>query len=165
MAGEKPKQVFVSYSNKNRDFTRRLIESLRGSGITANSALGVDDPKDRMESISRYIEAADAYVVLVGPESSEWQRREWQLALEETWEHPGKQFIPVLLDENVKPPAFLSEENVIVARSPEGTVFEQVLQLLRRPSAPSVSYKASDERKKRLDYIGKVAVEIKKFNA
>ena len=174
MAGEKPKQVFVSYSDKNRDFAQRLIDNLRGSGITANSGLDSEISKVPglhrnsliwMDALRRAIKDADAYVVLVGPEIGEWQRREWQLALEETWEHPAKQFIPVLLD-HANPPPFLSEyQSVIVDDSEEGDAAQSVLRSLRHGNPAAVSYKASDEWKKRLDYIGKVAVGIKKFNA
>jgi hypothetical protein len=157
------KRVFVSSSEENREFTDKLIEHLRRSGITANSVLDIADSKDRMEAVPRYIKDADAFVLLVGRESGEAQRREWQLALEETWEHLDKQFIPVLLDDDAKLPAFLSgDEQVIVAASPEGAVFEDVLQHLRSASTPAVSDKPSADWKKRLDYIGKVAAGLKK---
>ena len=154
----------MSYSTEDREFAEQLIGKLRRSDIVANSAPLPENPSKWFQSVYRDIKEADAVIVLVGRESEEWQRREWKAALEEKWQQPDKQLIPVLLDD-VDLPAFLSEYPPIkVDRAQEGAIYGNLVRRVREGGgeASPVTFKPSTQWKERLDYIGKVANELKK---
>jgi len=54
------------------------------------------------------LDEATYFLIVVGPKNSigEWQDREWQGALQQTWNDPKKRIIPVLV-EDASPPVFL----------------------------------------------------------
>lgn len=54
------------------------------------------------------MDEATYFLIVVGPKNriGEWQDREWQGALQHTWNDPQKRIIPVLIDD-ATPPASL----------------------------------------------------------
>jgi len=159
-------QVFVSYSHVDRDFAQRLIAELRSRGIAVRHSYEIPQGENWSE-VEGAIIAADAIIVVVGArdEPGDFQRREWQAALEETWERPDKGLIPVLLG-NAKTPSFLADRVAfrMSAGIETGTLNKLIRSLtdpkLRSRSVP-IDKEHSRERSERLDYIGRIANSLK----
>jgi WD40 repeat protein len=92
--------AFISYSRKNIDFVRKLNDGLDASGIKAwVDWEGIPPSSDWMEEITRAIQAADALVFVITPDSlaSKVCRDELELGLKY-----NKKLIPVLHIEPAK---------------------------------------------------------------
>ena len=113
------------------------------------------------------IKAADAIIVVVGArdEPDDFQRREWQAALEEVWSNPDKGLIPVLLDD-ARTPSFLADRVAFrMSASLEAYTLNKLIRTLTDPKRRSrtvpIDKEHSRERSERLDYIGRVATSLK----
>jgi hypothetical protein len=165
MAQEKV-QVFVSYSHADRDFAQELIVELRRRGIVVNPTS--ETPHDKNWSqVESVIKAADAVIVVVGArdEADDFQRRQWQAALEEIWRNPDKGLIPVLLDD-ARTPSFLAGRVAFrMSAGMETSTLNKLIRSLtdpkRRSRSVPIDEEHSRERSERLNYIGKVATSLK----
>ena len=64
------RSVFISYSRKDKDFVRKLNDSLDSSEIEAwVDWEGIPPSSDWMDEISRAIEGADAFLFVISPDS------------------------------------------------------------------------------------------------
>ncbi len=89
--------VFISYSRKDKEFVRRLNDSLDNSGINAwVDWEGIPLSSDWMEEITRAIEAADAVLFVISQDSldSKVCTDELELALK-----LNKKLVPILFKE------------------------------------------------------------------
>jgi hypothetical protein len=101
--------VFISYSTDAKPWAERLSESLARKGVSAWTDFKSIRPGQRwLSEIQRALDEATYFLIVVGPKNriGEWQDREWQGALQHTWDDPQKRIIPVLVDD-AAPPASL----------------------------------------------------------
>lgn len=158
--------VFVSYSHADREFAQKLIAELRDRGIAVDPTS--ETPHDKnWTHVESAIKAADAIIVVVGArdEPEDFQRREWQAALEEIWSSPTKGLLAVLLD-NARTPGFLAGRVAFrMSTGMERSTLNKLIRTLtdprRRSRSVSIDQEHSRERSERLDYIGKVATSLK----
>jgi hypothetical protein len=86
--------VFISYSRKDKEFVRKLNDSLDSSGVQAwVDWEGIPLSSDWMDEISRAIEGSDSFVFVISPDSlaSKVCRQELELGLKY-----NKKLVPVL---------------------------------------------------------------------
>lgn len=101
--------VFISYSADAKKWAERLAGSLQKEGLATWSDFENLSPGERSyEQVQQALDQAKFYLVVVGPRNlmRDWQDREWQGALERTWNDPDKRIIPVLVG-HAEAPAFL----------------------------------------------------------
>jgi TIR domain-containing protein len=101
--------VFISYSADAKKWAGKLASSLRREGVVTWSDFEDLNPGERrFEQLQQALDQARCYVVVLGPRNvmRDWQDREWQGALERTWNDRDRRIIPVLIGHAV-PPAFL----------------------------------------------------------
>ena len=95
MTGQVSKRsVFISYSRKNKEFVRKLNDSLDSSEIEAwVDWEGIPPSSDWMDEIQRAIEGADAFLFVISPDSlaSEVCGQELELGIKN-----NKKLIPIL---------------------------------------------------------------------
>jgi hypothetical protein len=169
--------VFISYSSESLRQAEKLREVLQARGISVWSDTEAQTSGRRWQQrIEQAIREADAIVALIDSPHArdEFQRRTWQMALEEVWSDSGKRLVPFLL-RDVEPPAFVRsmatdpEEKVVAIRARDlrrdwnGAV-ENLIAVLRNEPAPgnhveivTVTERDRAEQKARLDYIVEVA--------
>ncbi len=88
------RQVFVSYSRKDEEYTLKLVHELRKRGFEVWIDDRIDFGDRWWRTIVEKIESCTAFVVVMTPDSekSEWVEREVHLAMRE-----GKPIFPLLL--------------------------------------------------------------------
>lgn len=92
--------VFISYSRKDKEFVRRLNDSLDSSGVNAwVDWEGIPLSSDWMDEITRAIESGDAFLFVISPDSlaSKICRQELELGLKY-----NKKLVPILYREPEK---------------------------------------------------------------
>jgi hypothetical protein len=106
---KEPSQVFISYSRDAKPWAKKLSESLETKGVSTWTDFKSIRPGQRwLEEIQRALDDSQYFLIVVGPKPAigEWQDREWQGALQRTWDDSKKRIIPVLVDD-ATPPSFL----------------------------------------------------------
>ncbi|NOH02225.1 MAG: TIR domain-containing protein [Chloroflexi bacterium] len=97
MANKRKTQVFISYSRKNKSFVRKLNAAIDEAGIEAwVDWEGIPFSADWMATINSAIEASDAFVFVITPDSlkSKYCYKELEIALQ-----LNKKIIPVVYHE------------------------------------------------------------------
>lgn len=137
MSEASPK-LFISGSSADAAGARHLASALEREGIEALSADSLDAGRRSSEGIVDLIYAADGVVFLIEAKSkpSSSTSREWESALEASWEQPEKRLIPVVA-EGAAPPAFLQSYDSCVLpadRSPDtwNRIAREIAGTLRR---------------------------------
>ncbi|MEJ5224634.1 MAG: TIR domain-containing protein [Anaerolineales bacterium] len=93
-------KVFISYSRKDKDFVRRLNDSLDAGGVDAwVDWEGIPLSSDWMEEITRAIEGADAFLFVISPDSLASKVCAEELALGLKY---NKKLVPILYREPEK---------------------------------------------------------------
>jgi TIR domain len=166
MAGEQ-QRIFVSYSQVDRELVRRLTEELRRRDVLAYTRDEIPAGENGQNWLEGAIKRADAIVVIIesGSEPDESQLREWQSALEASWDNPEKRLIPLLVD-GAKAPAFLADRVALkVNAGISGVDFNKLVRALIDPRkvwrSPSIDKERSRQRNERLNYIGKAAESLR----
>jgi TIR domain len=166
MARDK-QQVFVSHSHADRELARKLVKELRRRDVIAYNCEEIPPGENVQGWIEGAIKAADAIVVVIGPRSEpdESQLREWQTALEATWDSPEKPLIPLLVD-GAKTPSFLANRVALKVNAGwSRTDLEKLIRALMDPRkiwrSSSIDKQHSRQRDERLSYIGKAAESLR----
>jgi hypothetical protein len=91
--------LFLSYAEADRKIGERLHASLERLGCTVHDPARAARTADFGTRVEQAVRGSDHFVLLFGRhrDSDRLQEQEWQVALEESWEHPDKGMIPVLL--------------------------------------------------------------------
>jgi hypothetical protein len=100
-------EIFISYSADAKSWARKLSDSLESKGLSTWTDFKNIKPGQRViDEMHRALDEARYFVIVVGPkiQPAEWQDREWQGALRQTWTHQEKRIIPVLLKKTTAPP-------------------------------------------------------------
>ena len=109
--------VFISYSTDAKPWAERLCEYLERKGVSTWTDFKSIRPGQRwLSEIQRALDEATYFLIVVGPKNriGEWQDREWQGALQHTWNDPQKRIIPVLVDDAEAPASLQSWVSVRV---------------------------------------------------
>jgi hypothetical protein len=133
--------VFISYSRKNGNVALKLSEHLSQSGVSPWLDLwNLNAGEDWNQKIAAAIEAAEAFVVLVGPgaEPDRLQRFEWQQIIEhEFYLDATKPMIPVVID-STEIPGFLRTRNALVVNTSSidfKSLADRIAEALGKPDA------------------------------
>jgi hypothetical protein len=127
-------RVFISYSRKDRIIAHRIRGSLAAAGY--ETFLDTRDLPPGEEFHSKIRDAlgrSDYFIFLVSEHSTNagsYAMTELSFA-EATWPNPSGIVLPVLLNESVRLPAYLSSIGAVV---PQGAVEAEVLALIERLS-------------------------------
>lgn len=90
-------KVFISYSRKDKDFVRRLNDSLEAGGVDVwVDWEGIPLSSDWMAEITRAIEGADAFLFIISPDSTSSKVCSDELALGIKY---NKKLVPILYRE------------------------------------------------------------------
>ncbi len=106
MSKESP-EIFISYSADAKSWAKKLSDSLESKGLSTWTDFKNIKPGQRViDEMHRALDHARVFLIVVGPkiQPAEWQDREWQGALQQTWTHQNKRIIPVLLKNTTAPP-------------------------------------------------------------
>lgn len=158
-------QVFISHSSEDKEQAKALSAALADRGVLARSPS--DDEIMSGGSLEKVLEPllheAEAVLFLVTPSAAEsqWVRREWELALTESWDRPGFKLIPIVADE-VNAPGFLRDRQWIrppyVDQEEEkwSVVADEVVRALNAGEERDAPYRAraAMERRARAEEIG-----------
>jgi len=128
-------EVFISYSTDAKPWAERLSESLERKGVSSWTDFKSIRPGERwLSEIQRALDEVKYFLIVVGPKNriGEWQDREWQGALQQTWNDPQKRIIPVLVDD-ASPPAFLKNWGSVRVRpgKPESSWIDRIYDAVR----------------------------------
>ncbi|MGE0820488.1 MAG: toll/interleukin-1 receptor domain-containing protein [Candidatus Binatia bacterium] len=165
------KKVFLSYSSQDHELAQQLSSELQAGGVATITAEQISaSGTNWQQRLEHAVRTADAVVVVVSAkgEPDRTQQVEWRIALEETWEKPKKQLIPLLL-RNTPLPSFLSGRQVLRIRDSQKGWRKAITQLLHifKGEPPesgtllSVEREASAKRRARLQYIGEAAEALR----
>ena len=109
----------VYFSRDPRDTAQvdeaRFSETLREAGVEpVDGAADFAPGEDWQQAIGEKLNASDALVFVIGPESEKnpWLQRQWSASVEESWANPDKPMIPILIG-NAELPPFLRNRNAI----------------------------------------------------
>ncbi|MBI2820092.1 MAG: toll/interleukin-1 receptor domain-containing protein [Acidobacteria bacterium] len=142
-------QVFLSYSDADRDFARRLASQLSKRGCE------VWDPSEQLFpgdnwplKIGEALKQSKAMVVLLSPDSmkSQWVRREIEYALGDR-NYKGRLF-PVLVRPAREIPSILRELQVLPANDP-ANVGDAIAAALSKERYPALSALLARRKRKR----------------
>lgn len=133
--------VFISHSRQNGGAALKLCDRLSQSGIKVWLDIReLDSGENWNEQVTKAIESADAFVVLVGPDPTpdRSQRFEWQQITErEYYLDPSKPMIPVVMG-SAELPGFLRTRQVLTV-PPTAIDFDslagQIAAALKDPAA------------------------------
>jgi hypothetical protein len=126
-------RVFLSYSDADRDFAKRLASHLSRRGCD------VWDPSDRLYpgdnwalKIGRALKESTAMVVLLSPDSvkSEWVRREIEYAIGDR-NYEGRVF-PVLVRPTEEIPWILQKLGILRASKSPAEISRRIASALKR---------------------------------
>lgn len=169
------REVFISYSDRDRGLAEKLIKELNTHRISTSSVdKSLKAGTDWQHEIKHAIKSADAAVILIGPgrEPSAYQQLEWSTLLEAKWEDPNKRLIPVLFGD-AELPSFLSDRQALRVKDPKEwkKLAEKLVHFLKGDPTYSnrlVSFKVEKEdpskRRDRLEYIEKTAQALKNLD-
>lgn len=94
------KRVFISYSKKDRDFVRRLVDDLhlRLPDVQVFYDMMIVPGDSWADVLSAKIESADVVLAVLSPDylASEWAKQESMVAIERHIREPNTRFIPLL---------------------------------------------------------------------
>ena len=152
--------VFISHASGQKSAASALASCLEARGDQALLDVGAGDSgQTSTEALADALGKAEAVVVLVGDEASTRQRREWRLALEESWNDPGLRIVPVVLGEADVPGWLRRVDAVRVASDgAPGARWDEVLDAIDHP--PGRSTKPAEEWRDRLDEVVRRADEL-----
>ena len=126
--------VFISYSTDAKPWAKKISDSLEDQGVATWTDFKSIKPGQRVvDEMHRALDKAKCFLIVVGPKKQpgEWQDREWQGALQQTWINQSKRIIPVLIN-NVTPPPFLQNWGAVRVQSGKadsswmGAIFDAV---------------------------------------
>jgi len=148
-------KFFLSYTTDTKPVADRLVAELPDQAMLLRH-----EPAMASDAFAATLRQADAFVFLIGEERGPWVEREWSQLIEESWSHPGKKLIPVLLGSAISP-AFLLDRVPIRIKDPVAEWDDFLAKLLRalgnnakvgerRGSSPELR-KQSKERMKTLE--------------
>jgi hypothetical protein len=133
--------VFISYSRKNGSMALKLSEQLSQRGVSPWLDLwNLNAGEDWNQKIAAAIEAAEAFVVLVGPgaEPDRLQRFEWQQIIDhEFYLDATKPMIPVVIG-STEIPGFLRTRNVLIVDTSSidfKSLADRIAEALGKPDA------------------------------
>ncbi|MGE0820484.1 MAG: toll/interleukin-1 receptor domain-containing protein [Candidatus Binatia bacterium] len=165
------KRVFLSYSSQDHELAQKLNSELQAGGVATITADQISESGTEWQPrLEHAVREADAVIVVVSSKGDpdRAQQFEWRVALEETWEKPSKQLIPLLL-RNAPLPSFLSGRQVLRIRDPKKEWRKAMTQLLHilqgepleSDTLLSVEREASAKRRERLQYIEEAAEALR----
>jgi len=133
-----------------------LAAELRRSGV--EPWLEEEEPagSDWAEHTRHALESSDAYVLFVTPDPSPGERREWSEALKQSWEHPEKRVIPVVLADDEIPGA-LGDRQAVRVDPETGEGLEEVVELVSR-RAPVEVLRSKEATRRLSDRIAEIRV-------
>ena len=131
--------VFISHSRQNAGAALKLCEELHRRGVEVwLDLLEIESASDWKQRISQAIQAADGFVILVGPAPTpdDGQRFEWQQITDfEYYLDPNKSLLPIVFG-SPELPGFLRTRQIIEAAE-SGTDFaalaDTILRALKSP--------------------------------
>jgi hypothetical protein len=107
------RQVFISYSHRNKDEAQDVAKTLRQAGLDAWLDQERLQPGDNIaDTIKQALENSSAVVVLIGEQPSQSTHYEWSAIVERLWKDPATQVVPVLVGD-AEPPGFLRDVQAI----------------------------------------------------
>jgi hypothetical protein len=163
--------VFISHSRQNGSAALKLYGRLRQRGVqTWLDTCELDAGEDWTERVAAAIEAAAAFVVLVGPgpEPDRSQRFEWQQITDhEFYLDAKKPMIPVVIGAT-EIPGFLRTRNVLTV-DPSSIDFDSladaIAEALGRPEAtidPEQLKRGRDAREQAVKSLGEYSLELER---
>ncbi|HEX8122563.1 MAG TPA: toll/interleukin-1 receptor domain-containing protein [Solirubrobacteraceae bacterium] len=124
-------KVFISASGSDVDIARDLSARLREAGLDpwlAADEIGFGDQV--AEAITERLASANAVVLIVGSEPSDWVRREWSQALQSSWSDKREtRVVPLIVDAANAPPLLRDTAHVDWHGDPQKAA-DQVVALL-----------------------------------
>lgn len=159
--------VYLSYTRDLGDLADRLTHDLRLLDLEPIiDKENITPAKDWSIATEKMLRSADAFVFLVGRESTPWVEREWSKVVEESWRRPDAPMVPVVL-EGCTPPAFLHERQAISLRLSRGyrkqvvkSIVDALHQKTAKKAAPSVAKEQQAKQRERLEVLKKQAKEL-----
>lgn len=122
-----PLRVFVSHSRADTGIALKLANRLRAAGFEA----WIDEyarPGPRWQDLIRdQLDAADAFVLLIGSEPSAWTRFELSEVLKRAWADNSKIVLPVLIGP-AHLPGYLRDLDAVRVDKSTGHGLEDVLR-------------------------------------
>ena len=103
-------KVFLSYSHRDEEVVRRLVDDLRQRGVSTCLDEDFISPGELWaEKLNQAVECSDAVLVIVSCNTSEskWQGSEIAFAIAAQKRDRAKKIIPVLIDHEAEVPFFL----------------------------------------------------------
>jgi hypothetical protein len=133
--------AYVSHSRENSSTALRLCQHLSERGVDVwLDTLAIEAGQDWHETVAKAVEAAEAFVILVGPSPTPdaSQRFEWQQLTEhEYYLDPTRAIVPIVLG-SPEIPGFL-RTRLAIAVPPSGIDFDalaaRVAEALKKPDA------------------------------
>lgn len=131
-----PPSIFLSYTHLDKDFAGRLATDLLSAGIKVWMDEGEIKPGDSLvKTISSAIDKMDAFAVLLSPDSvsSDWVKRELNLATDRELRTRRIRVIPILIADCELPP-ILRDHLYLNMKDEAGyaRALRQLLETLRR---------------------------------
>jgi hypothetical protein len=123
-----------------------------------------------LSEIQRALDEATYFLIVVGPKNriGEWQDREWQGALQHTWNDSKKRIIPVLVDDAAPPASLKNWVSVRVQPGkPESSWIDPIYDAVQgaTPEGDGRNRKRSSKQDKalrtRLEKLESVAKQLK----
>ena len=140
--------VFISHSHRSNDVARDIADTLRGAGLTIwldDERLGAGDDVRRL--VEQALDDANAFVLLVDDQPSQWTHYEWSAIAQRLWKDPGTHVVPVLIG-NAEPPGYLRDIQAVRLdpATGGGAGFEKILEHLNSKGTLSLSTPEGRER-------------------
>lgn len=176
--------VFLSYPSGERRLAEALKRGLEAEGLAVFDVGSLAPGASWRKQLEQAAESARLFLLVIDDfeEASQWQRAEWQAALEAVWEDPSKRLVPVL-PRGGEVPAFIRSTSrsapvqaIIANKQNDGRWKQGIVQAAKRlvsyPLAPpaageaevrEVPYSADlEERRERSAEILRFADELRK---
>ncbi|KKL90476.1 hypothetical protein LCGC14_1904300 [marine sediment metagenome] len=150
-------KIFISYSHKDREFSRRLASLLQDKGIATwidDRELNIGD--SLIEKINEAIHQANVVLIVLSRNTSNSQSQLSEIAMAiAARKKSTKQIVSIVLDKNIALPFFLKDRLYIDVSGKRGIEerVEQISQTLQ--SLPTASSSKSEE----LSAIEKIKIE------
>lgn len=153
-------QLFISYPNDVGAWAQQLAGHLRRHGMVVTTEADIPPGSVRQEEISRLMEDASDFLVVVGPNSqtSPWLDFQWRLLQDELWSHPEKRVMPVLFGDSSGPSFLQSWQAIHVNPKKDVAAMTRVADAIQ--NWPPRSRALARARQARLERLGGLAVAV-----
>jgi hypothetical protein len=137
--------VFISHAQREQKLADELADCLRHRGAIPWLATREHVPGESVASgIRKALDKADTFVLLIGPQQTDWTHFEWSEILKRAWRDRGTVIVPVIVD-HAEPPGYLRDRLTVKMDSGADHDWDQVVAYLQDPRERGVARTAEGE--------------------